>query len=217
MHLVVRLVLPALLLAVLAACGDNGSGNVYPRPPAKISNQAAYVFYLHGRGAGEDAAQALAAKGFEVIAPRRTAETDPDFHAIAVKEWLRELLARGARMDHIALVGTGEGGRLAMMVSGLTQVPASALVVLAACPKTGAPERQAYERVLRLHAATIKGRFLSVVAGNDTETGTCAEAFGKANGANPWEIALPGIPKDAPFTTSDEAWVTETVSWILER
>lgn len=211
--------LAALMAVLVTACDQGPSGEVHARPPTRVAADETYVFYFHdGRGShAREAAEALAAKGFQVILPERTEKTDPDYHAVAVKEQVRELLARGVSMNRIGLVGAGEGGRLAMMVSGLTQVPASALVVLAGCPSKGTPERPAYERVLRLHAATIKGRFLSIVAKDHAGTGSCSEAFARANGSEPWETELPAVLPEAPFTTPSGAWVEETAAWIADR
>lgn len=194
----------AFTLFVLAACDGGGSGAVHAKPPARVPAEHNWVFYQHDQGGDLAEAEALAAKGFQVIATQREPGADLDYRAVALKEQVRELMARGVPMANLALVGRGEGGRLAMMVSGLAQVPDSALVVAAACPVEGNVEREAYKRLLRLHAPTIKGRFLSLVDPGEDGLGSCREAQETANGAESWEADL----------SASKDWLDEAARWI---
>ena len=171
------------VLLGLGACDEGSGGSVQAQPPRQVSEADTYVFFLAGRGQDLSEAEVLAGKGFQVIAAPLASDADLDFAAVAVKERIRELMARGAAMDRIALVGKGEGGVLAMMVSGLAQVPASSLVVAGACPAQGTDGGEVYARMLSMHARTIKGRFLSLVDPARPGTGSCAAVQNAANGS----------------------------------
>lgn len=195
MHLKICCLLPLL---VLGAC-DAGP-KVHARVPAQVSPDKAYVFYF----SGPEGARALAAKGLEVIVEDRLPGQDDDGYAVRIWERMRELLARGVPLQRIGLVGSGAGGRLAMMAAGLAQAPDTGLVVVGACPPPGAAGREDYERVLRLYAHGIKSRFLSLVPKGETGAAPCAEAFQVANGADTWEAAI-----------DPAAWAAEVADWML--
>lgn len=187
----------ALCMALLAgACGESAAGGVHQGVPARLDPARTYVFYL----SGAEGAKALAAQGLDAILEPRPAGHDDDTYAVLVWERIRELLARGVPMRRIGLAGEGAGGRLAMMAAGLGQVPEMGLAVLNACPRTGEPGREDYERVLRLHAFRIKGRFLSV---REVGGSGCGEAFQAANGADTWEVEA-----------GPAAWAREAAAWL---
>ena len=201
---------------LVAGCDDGPTGNVHRIFPARVSPDATYVFYVHGRPAAdyEAIAPALAARGFEVVAEPRAEGSDPEMDALTIKERVRTLLAFGVPVGHLAVIGTGEGGAVTLAASAILQVPDMSFVALAACPPPGAPGHAFLERVVDIHARTLRGRVLSLIDVDDSQAGSCAQVLDRSAGGETWEVELDSGDGGAVFRRPDPAWLDETITWI---
>lgn len=173
--------------AVLLSACDNG-GDISDGPPRVLDPQARYVVVL---SADADTAKAVAARGYRVVRETVPDGEDTPFAAVAVKEHIREMMARGLAPERLAVVGIGRGGRLGLEVASLMHLPRATYVVVGACPADGV----GLDRLKRLSAATLKGRILSLVPRGGPVS--CAAIFDASSGAEWWESDLPAQPATA--------------------
>jgi hypothetical protein len=165
------------------------------RPPAPILEDvpaapdpgARHLIYLHGRiieqqgrkavspdfGRYEYDAilEALAARGFTVIAEVRSGDAGEAF-VDKVAGQVRRLLRAGVPAAHVTVAGFSRGGGLAVAVSAKAAEPEVGYVVMAGCS-------QDPEWVARW-APAVRGRMLSLYDRADRFEPSCAPLFAKA-------------------------------------
>lgn len=188
----------AVAIAVLCACDDGTA--VSDGPPRDFDPSARYVVVL---SRDPETAKAVAARGYRVVREPVPDGEDTAAAAVAVKEHIRQMMARGLAPERLAVAGIGPGGRLALEVASLMHLPRAAYVLVGACPSDAAKA----ENFGRLYAATLKGRILSLVPSGGA--GSCSAVFDASRGVEWWEAELPAQPAGAWLDQLD-AWVKAT-------
>jgi dienelactone hydrolase len=112
--------------------------------------------------------QALAARGFTVIAERRDGDQGPAYPARLAAR-VRKLLRAGVPSSHVTVVGASKGGSLTLRAAAEIQEDAVSYVVLAGC---GEPSEAFVPR--------LRGRILSVYDASDRFHPSCQPTFAAA-------------------------------------
>ncbi len=157
---------------------------IFEDVPERPDPRARYALYLHGRileeqGVGAVSAefglyqyeailQALAARGFTVIAERRAGDPGPDYPK-KVAARVRKLLQAGVPASQVTVVGASKGGFLTLAAAAELQDDALSYVVLAGC----GPPTEAF-------ASRLRGRILSVYDADDRFRPSCEGTFAAA-------------------------------------
>lgn len=203
------------------------AGRVYVDLPPSIEASARYLLYLHGRIVelqGRHAVSpqhgryefdgildALAERGFVVIAEVRPRNTGLDY-AKKVAGQVRRLTAAGVAAEHITVVGFSKGGALVLATSAELAEPAVSFVVLAGCGAPGGSPLARQEQDDYL--PRMKGRMLSVYDESDREAGSCRETFARASGGlETKEVALRGGLGHGLFFAPRKEWLDLVSDW----
>jgi metallo-beta-lactamase class B len=160
---------------------EKTAAGIFEDVPAKPDPRSRYALYVHGRiledqGVGavspdfglyqyETILQALAARGFKVIAERRVGDQGSSYPA-RLAERVRKLLHAGVPASHVTVVGASKGGMLTAATAAEVQDDAVSYVVLAGCGDA-----------TRAFAARLRGRILSVYDASDRFRPSCESTF----------------------------------------
>ncbi len=198
--------------------------------PSEIDPREHYLFYIHGRiiedqglpavselyGEYQYAAilEALAARGFRVIAEQRSTDADAIEYGERFAAQVEELLAAGVPGANLTVVGASKGAFIASWVSHRVSDPEVRYVLLAGChPNT-------VDFMLESEV-TLHGRVLAMRDFEDTvSAGSCARAFtlSQAYGLTEGhEIVLDVGNGHGLIYAPLDAWVTPTVEWARRR
>jgi len=208
-HRLAPLILVAFLIVLAKTVPPIGAGKdrVFDGPPVIIDPAAFYVVMI---GASREVALAVAERDYRVVLqPMPVAEPAP-YAAIAVKENIDLMMARGVPPWQIAVVGAGRGGRLTLEVSALMHLRSIRYVVFGACTNGGEENMQ---RLVDLYSADMIGRILSLVPAHWTES--CHAVFEETTGAGWWERELEGVDMGV-FERPDDLWLEQLDGWIRE-
>jgi metallo-beta-lactamase class B len=163
---------------------EKTAARIFDDVPAKPDPRARYALYVHGRileeqGVGavspdfglyqyETILQALAARGFTVIAERRVGDPGPGYPA-RLAERVRKLLKAGVPASQVTVVGASKGGMLTAATAAELQQDEVSYVVLAGCGDA-----------TRALASRLRGRILSVYDASDRFHPSCETTFAAA-------------------------------------
>jgi metallo-beta-lactamase class B len=152
--------------------------------PDRPDPRSRYALYVHGRileeqGVGAVSAdfglyqyeailQALAARGYTVIAEVRKGDPGPDYPTKLAAR-VRKLLQAGVPPSQVTVVGASKGGYLAMATAAELQEDAVSYVVLAGCGQS-----------TEAFASRLRGRILSVYDASDRFRPSCEATFAGA-------------------------------------
>jgi metallo-beta-lactamase class B len=160
------------------------AARIFADVPERPDPKARYALYVHGRileeqGIGAVSAdfglyqyeailQALAARGFTVIAEARTGDPGPGYPKTLAAR-VRKLLQAGVPAANVTVVGASKGGFLTLAAAAELQNDGLSYVVLAGC---GAPTEA--------FASRLRGRLLSVYDADDRFRPSCEGTFAAA-------------------------------------
>jgi metallo-beta-lactamase class B len=163
---------------------EKAKARIFEDVPEKPDPTARYALYVHGRiledqGVGavspdfglyqyETILQALAARGFTVIAERRVGDQGPAYPG-RLADRVRKLLRAGVPASHVTVVGASKGGSLTLRAAAEIQDDAVSYVVLAGCGEQTAA-----------FVPRLRGRILSVYDSSDRFHPSCAPTFAAA-------------------------------------
>jgi len=184
-----------------------GDNQVFDGPPIITDPAAFYVVMI---GASEEAAHAVAERDYRVVLQPMPFSEPAPYAAIAVRDNIRLMMARGIPPWQIAVVGAGRGGRLTLEVSALMHLRSIRYVVFGACPNGGGKNIQ---RLVDLYSADMIGRILSLVPAR--WTASCQAVFEETTGAGWWERELEGVDTEV-FERPDDLWLEQLDGWIRE-
>ncbi len=204
-----------LLWAPLAA-----GGAVHGKLPDTPDPKARWIIYLHGRivelegraashpefgrFAFDGIVEALAGRGFELVAALRPASTSFEYSA-RVAGQVRKLKAAGVPSARITVAGFSKGGALARRASAQIADPEVRFVILAACPRK--PEN------LEPWVSKMTGRMLSLYDASDEMVGSCQPAFDKAPGVKGEELVLRVGQRHGTFFEPRPEWIDPLVAF----
>ena len=173
---------------------QSGAQQVTAVPPEKPDPAKHYLFYMHGlavetRGPNvrhprydnadhQGVVEALAKKGFHVIAELRSAGTNPVEYAQKVAGQVRTLLDAAVPAANIVVTGFSKGGSITIATAAVLDNPAVRFVVMAGCGI--GPFADNFARQVEADGPKLKGRMLSLYEAADREGGSCQAAFAKA-------------------------------------
>lgn len=181
-----RLLILAIALLAFLNAPLAGAGEILSHVPESPQSTNHYLFYFHGgyverNGSDEhyrywEIMEALAARGFTVIGNVRTSvSTDRYVRSLAAQ--VRYLLGAGVPSWHIAVVGHGKGGYIALAASALLGHPKLRFGILAACGRKGAILRRPYRWFIEHDAANVQGQFLVMWDRSDKIAADCDEGL----------------------------------------
>lgn len=234
----VALVIVLMNVSVVSAT----PGTVYSSYPAIVDSSASYVIYLHGSiiesSGGLPASSsydvtgdgvpetidyrfvaitdAIAAKGYNVIAEIRSGVTDITVYSTHVASQVDRLIADGVPAENITVMGFSKGGAMALVVSSLVADASVNYVVEGGCGLTGSIYEATYRSIVSTYGASLQGRMLSVYDSVDTSGGTCQLAFNAAPAAGftGSEIVLNTGWGHAIFYQPKIAWIIAVFNWL---
>jgi hypothetical protein len=214
------LLLPILLLCAISAHAQSILATV----PDSVDTEKHYLFYIHDdivnsfdmepehpvHGVYDYAGvvNRFATEGFTVISYPRMKGTHPYTFADETREEIRKLLAAGVPASHIAIVGAGTGGGIAILITTKLRDPDLQVVLLATCTDPFIAYWKAQNELL-------SGNVLSIYH-PASDRGPCSDflEYCRSHGVSRYqEIALPEKAKPGFYYLPTTDWMVPAILW----
>lgn len=159
-------------LLLLALAPGPARAAIHKAVPAAPDAEATWVIYLHGAIVEQEGRrprhpqhgiyeldrilESFSRPGVEVVAPIRSAGSDPASAAGDVVDEVRRLLDAGVPGTRISVVGFSKGAAITLLASSRLAEPDVRWIILAGCfpALTASPGLQLHGRVLSIHEAS---------------------------------------------------------------
>ncbi len=214
---------------LLTSAATAGAGPVLNAVPSQPDPAQRYLIYLHGQVVEElgpnartpegrsdysGILQALADKGFAVIAEIRPAQSNIGEYGDKVAKQVRDLLASGVPASNVYVSGFSKGGVITLAASAKLANPDLKFVVMAGCGR--GPREAGFRQTVERLGPQLKGRVLSIYDAGDGQAGSCADLFAKAGtGFAGEEKVLHVGAGHGLFYGPRSEWVNAVTEWLL--
>ena len=229
----VKVIAPVLAFLVLlssTACLA-GQPSVLSEPPQNPKKEQRFLFYMHGAwieraGLYEPhpkygiyeygkIVKAFSEKGFTVISEVRTKRVNPEAYSRKIVGQINELLQKGVPPENITVTGHSKGGHMALLVATILSQPKVNFVIMAGGGRKGTRFGDEFQRFVNRRAATLQGRILCLYDKSDQISGSCKEAFDRADKRTlkSREIVFHTGRDHGLFYKPDSIWVDQVIEW----
>ena len=159
--------------------------------------------------------KAFSEEGFTVISEVRTKSVDTEAYSREIAGQIDELLQKDVPPEHVTVTGHPKGGHMALLVATILNQPKVNFVIMAGGGRKATRFGVGFQRFVNRRAASLQGRLLSPYDKSDRISGSCREAFGRADKRaleSRETVFQIGRGHGLSFTP-DSVWLGQVIEW----